>query len=240
MQNTQLNNDHTPVYAAIYTAIRTQIFSGQFKPGDLLPSESHLCQEYHASRETVRKGLRQLENEGLVFARPKVGYFVSQPNHNDMVLSLSEELTDCTYQYRDIHGILPDEQMQQRLQIPANRKVIEFSQIARNRDGMPVAYDVKYVPYARAYPSVESEIRYAVWPDLTFSKMASFSFYTEVTVSAVSAAGSVAEALECPEGTPLLLLEQVFIEQSGTRLGYQMHYSRSPYGSLTGTSGHRQ
>lgn len=240
MQNTQHNNDHTPVYAAIYTALRTQIFSGQFKPGDLLPSESHLCQEYHASRETVRKGLRQLENEGLIFARPKIGYFVSQPNHNDMVLSLSGELKDCTYQYRDIHGILPDERMQQLLDIPATRKVIEFSQIARNAEGIPVAYDVKYVPYARAYPSVESEIRYAVWPDLAFSKMASFTFYTEVSVSAISAAGSVADALECPEGTPLLLIEQIFIKQGGTRLGYQMHYIRSPHGKLAGTSGHRQ
>ena len=49
MQNTQHNNDHTPVYAAIYTAIRTQIFSGQLKPGDPLPSESYLCQEYRKS-----------------------------------------------------------------------------------------------------------------------------------------------------------------------------------------------
>lgn len=240
MQNMQHNKDHTPVYAAIYTAIRTQIFSGQFKPGDILPSESHLCQEYCASRETVRKGLRQLENEGLVFSRPKIGYFVSQPNHNDMMLSLSGELADCTYQYRDIHGLLPDERIQHLLNIPANRKIIEFSQIARNAEGMPVAYDVKFVPYERAYPSVESEIRYAVLPDLTFSKMASFSFYTEVSVSAVSAAGSVADALECPEGTPLLLIEQVFIEQGGSRIGYQMHFSRSPHGKLIGTSGHRQ
>lgn len=240
MQNKQHNKDHTPVYAAIYTAIRTQIFSGQLKPGDPLPSESYLCQEYHASRETVRKGLQQLEHEGLIFSRPKVGYFVSQPNHNDMVLSVSDELKNCTYMYRDIHGILPDERIQKLLRISANRKVIEFSQIARNSEGKPVAYDVKYVPYARAYPSVEKEIRYAVWPDLTFSKMNSFTFYTEVSVRAVSAAGAVAAALECAEGTPLLLVEQVFIEQSGERLAYQTHYSLSSYSCLTGTAGHRQ
>ena len=233
-------NEHTPVYAAVYTSLRTQIFSGQYKPGDLLPSESHLCQEFQASRETVRKGLHQLENEGLIFARAKIGYFVSQPNHNDMVLSLSNELEDCTLQYRDIHGVLPDEHIQKLLDIPANRKVIEFSQIARDRNDHPVAYDVKYIPYERAYPSVESEIRYAVLPDLTFSKMTSFSFYTSVTVSAIAADGDVAEALECPQGEPLLLIEQVFIQQDGSRIGYQLHYSRSPHGRLTGTSGHRQ
>lgn len=240
MQNLQRNKDHTPVYAAIYTAIRTKIFNGQLAPGDLLPSENHLCHEFHASRETVRKGLHQLESEGLIFSKPKIGYYVSQPNHHDMVLSLSDNLSNCIYQYRDIHGILPNDRMQEILQIPANRKVIEFSQIGRSADGTPVAYDVKYVPYERAYPSVEKEIRYAVLPDLTFSKMAAFTFYTEVSVNAVSADESVAAVLECPIGTPLLLIEQIFIEQNGSRFAYQLHYSRSPHGSLTGTSGHRQ
>ena len=240
MQSTACANEHTPVYAAIYTALRTRIFSGGYKPGDLLPSESQLCTEFNASRETVRKGLRQLENEGLVFSRPKIGYFVSQPNHRDMVLSLSDELMDCNTQYRDIHGILPDERIQEILEIPPSQKVIEFSQIILDPEGKPVGYDVKYVPYERAYPSVESEIRYAVLPDITLAKVASFAFYTNVTVSAVEASGSVVEALECNEGEPLLLVEQVFVQQDGRKIGYLMHYSRQPYGKLVGTSGHRQ
>ena len=219
-------SEQTPVYAVVHASLRTQIFTGQYRPGDLLPSESHLCQEFGASRETVRRGLQQLENEGLIFSRPKIGYFVSQPNHNDMVLSLSEELEGTELQYRDIHGILPDERLQELLDIPANRKVIEFSQISRDGEGQPVAYDVKFVPYARAYPSVESEIRYAVLPDLTFAKLSSFSVYSQITVTAVAAEGEPARALECPE--------------DGSRVGVQHHYSRAPRGKLTGTSGHRQ
>ena len=219
-------SEQTPVYAVVHASLRTQIFTGQYRPGDLLPSESHLCQEFGASRETVRRGLQQLENEGLIFSRPKIGYFVSQPNHNDMVLSLSEELEGTELQYRDIHGILPDERLQELLDIPANRKVIEFSQISRDGEGQPVAFDVKYVPYARAYPSVESEIRYAVLPDLTFAKLSSFSVYSQITVTAVAAEGEPARALECPEGTPLLLIEQIFLQQDGSRVGGQHHYSR--------------
>ena len=117
-----------------HASLRTQIFTGQYRPGDLLPSESHLCQEFGASRETVRRGLQQLENEGLIFSAQD-RLFVSQPNHNDMVLSLSEELEGTELQYRDIHGILPDERLQELLDIPANRKVIEFSQISRDGRG---------------------------------------------------------------------------------------------------------
>lgn len=94
-----------------------------------------ICVRNSAPAETVRRGLQQLENEGLIFSRPKIGYFVSQPNHNDMVLSLSEELEGTELQYRDIHGILPDERLQELLDIPANRKVIEFSQISRDGRG---------------------------------------------------------------------------------------------------------
>ena len=223
-------SEQTPVYAVVHASLRTQIFTGQYRPGDLLPSESHLCQEFGASRETVRRGLQQLENEGLIFSRPKIGYFVSQPNHNDMVLSLSEELEGTELQYRDIHGILPDERLQELLDIPANRKVIEFSQISRDGEGQPVAYDVKFVPYARAYPSVESEIRYAVLPDLTFAKLSSFSVYSQITVTAVAAEGEPARALECPEGTPLLLIEQIFLQQDGSRVGYSTT-TAAPHGA---------
>lgn len=81
-----------------------------------------------------------------------------------MVCPCPEELEGTELQYRDHPWHPADERLQELLDIPANRKVIEFSQISRDGEGQPVAYDVKFVPYARAYPSVESEIRYAVLP----------------------------------------------------------------------------
>jgi GntR family transcriptional regulator len=232
-------SEHSAAYAAIYNALRKQIFNGSLSPGDLLPSESQLCAEYNVSRETVRKGLKELDSEGLIFSRPKVGYFVSTPNHEDVVLHVSDMPEHTTTQYCDIHGILPDEELQKILNIPGDRKVIELSQLTRDAAGVPQMYHVKYVPYERAYPSVESEMRYAVLPEITFSKVASYEYYTEVSISAVPASGKVAQMLECPEGEALLLVEQVFIRQDGTHIGYSRHYSRLPYGKLSGTSGHK-
>ena len=234
------HSEQTPVYAAVYKKLRTQIFSGQYKPGDMLPSEKQLCQEFCASRETVRKGMQQLEHEGLIYSKAKIGYFVSRPNHNDMILSISDDVKNTVVQYRDIHGILPSEELQVLLGIPASKKIIEFSMISRDPAGLPISYDIKYIPYERAYPSVEGEIRYAVLPDLTFSKLTTFSVYTQVEVSAVPAEKEIANALNCAEGTPLLLIRQVFIHQDGRRVGCQFHYARTPYGKLTGTSGVRQ
>ena len=172
-------------------------------------------------------------------------HFCEQVGSLCHVTYMSSSAENITEEYYDTDSRLKTaqiklERLQELLDIPANRKVIEFSQISRDGEGQPVAYDVKFVPYARAYPSVESEIRYAVLPDLTFAKLSSFSVYSQITVTAVAAEGEPARALECPEGTPLLLIEQIFLQQDGSRVGVQHHYSRAPRGKLTGTSGHRQ
>jgi len=231
-------NEPMKVYEAVYHKLRSQIFSGKFRPGDMLPSENQLCGEFSASRETVRKGLKQLEQEGLIFSRPKVGYFVSTPNHSDFTLTFQEEREGCSTQYSDIHGILPDDNLQKKLGISVSQKVIELSQITRNANGQPVAYDIKYVPYERAYPSVESEMRYAVLPDITLSKVDSFDYYTNIEVSAVGAPERVAKAMGCASGTPMLLVERIFVRQDGKRIGYSVQYSHGEFGCLKGTSGH--
>lgn len=232
-------NERAAAYAAIYASLRCRIFTGQLQPGDMLPSESQLCAEFGVSRETVRKGLKQLDSEGLIFSRPKIGYFVCVPDQSDLTLYHSEELQRCTVQYCDIHGSLPDGDLQEKLQIPADRKIIELVRLFRSEQGRVEACEVKYVPYERAYPSVESEMRYAVLPDITFSKMASYEYYTEVSVSAVTAQGRTAELLACPPSEPLLLTERIFIRQDGIRIGYSRHYSRQPVGMLHGISGHK-
>lgn len=230
-------NKRETVYTVIYKDLRNRIFSGQFQPGDLLPSEKQLCAEFDSSRETVRKGLKLLESEGLIFSRPKIGYFVSSPNHNDFILSYSEEFLNCTAQYCDISGLVPDANLQKCLHIPEDRKVIKLSQIYRNSEGTPIAYEEKFIPYERAYPSVESEMRYAVLPEITLSKIATFEYYAEVEISAVLAGESEAKMLGCKVGDALLLTERFFTRQDDRRIGYSRHFCCHPHSVLRGITG---
>lgn len=55
----------------VIAQIRAAIFSGQFKPGDRLPTEREMAQQFGVSRVTVRDALRALEASGLI--RVKVG-----------------------------------------------------------------------------------------------------------------------------------------------------------------------
>lgn len=55
-----------PVYRQIADMLRHSINTGQLRPGELLPSEAHLCEEFGAGRNSVRKALAALRSEGLV------------------------------------------------------------------------------------------------------------------------------------------------------------------------------
>jgi DNA-binding FadR family transcriptional regulator len=56
----------TAAYRQLADLLRARITSGQLRPGDLLPFEARLAQEYQISRQTVRKALELLRVEGLV------------------------------------------------------------------------------------------------------------------------------------------------------------------------------
>lgn len=66
-------------YQQIADRLRDQIDAGVLGPGDRLPSEPDLMQEYQASRNTVRLAIALLTNQGLVVTRQGLGTFVLEP-----------------------------------------------------------------------------------------------------------------------------------------------------------------
>lgn len=225
------------LYRKISDSLRSRIFSGELKPGDMLPSENMLCQSFGVSRETVRKGLKLLENEGLIYTRNKVGNFVCVPNHSDFTLNFTEERDGFKTQFLEVHGMRPDAELCRILEIGEKQLLITFSQLTRDRAGLPVAYDIKYVPYERSMPTVEKEMRFTIYSVPDISGVEPFDYYTTIEVSAVGAPERVARVLGCPEQTPLLLVERLFVRQDGKKLGFSRQYSRRSFGRLHGVSG---
>jgi DNA-binding transcriptional MocR family regulator len=65
-------------YLALEEQLRHKIKSQRFKEGEKIPSVRALCQHNELSKATVLHALQRLEAEGLIYAVPKSGYFVSQ------------------------------------------------------------------------------------------------------------------------------------------------------------------
>jgi GntR family transcriptional regulator len=66
----------TPPYLQLTAILRAQIKSGELAPGRALPSLTRLMQDYGLSRNTVRRAITALSDEGLVRTRPGWGTFV--------------------------------------------------------------------------------------------------------------------------------------------------------------------
>lgn len=65
-------------YFDLMEDLRKQILDGEIKPGEKLPSENELSGQYHVSRQTVRKALQILQNEGYIYAEHGRGTFCSE------------------------------------------------------------------------------------------------------------------------------------------------------------------
>jgi DNA-binding FadR family transcriptional regulator len=55
-----------PVYKQLADLIRAQIQQGELRPGQRIPAEHDYAQEQHISRDSVRKAMAILRNEGLI------------------------------------------------------------------------------------------------------------------------------------------------------------------------------
>lgn len=65
-----------PVFRQLADLLRGQIDAGELAPGQFLPSEGRLVEEYDVGRDTARAALAALRAEGVVVTVPRVGTYV--------------------------------------------------------------------------------------------------------------------------------------------------------------------
>ncbi len=97
-------NAHT-LFDIIRGTLTQAIASGELKPGDKLPTEQQLAEEFGASRPTVNKAVTSLAHDGLVIRRKRAGTVVlAQSAFWLPVLDASRYVRDRGQSYR--HEIL--------------------------------------------------------------------------------------------------------------------------------------
>ncbi|MFB9887728.1 GntR family transcriptional regulator [Balneatrix alpica] len=67
-----------PLYQQVQQLILKQIVEGHWRPGEALPSEFQLADQFGVSQGTVRKALNALTDDRVLFRRQGVGTFVSE------------------------------------------------------------------------------------------------------------------------------------------------------------------
>ncbi|MBP1044155.1 GntR family transcriptional regulator [Vagococcus sp. BWB3-3] len=85
-----------PLYQQIIDDLAKKIANGVLKPGEQLPTEIALAEEYNVSRITSKRALTELENQEIIYRLQGKGSFVSEPARATKLIS----------QMKDRHEIL--------------------------------------------------------------------------------------------------------------------------------------
>ena len=95
-------------YSKLMEDLREKMMSGEIQAGDRLPSENELSAQYQVSRQTVRKALSVLQNEGYIYAEHGRGTFCSErvlhTGHSHNIAVVTTYLSDYIFP-RVIGGI---------------------------------------------------------------------------------------------------------------------------------------
>ena len=79
-----------PIYAQIIEKVSFYSVSGQYQPGDKLPSVRDLATQAGVNPNTMQKALSELERENLVHSARTSGRFITEDK--DMIEKMREEL----------------------------------------------------------------------------------------------------------------------------------------------------
>lgn len=71
-------SDDVPLYQQIMDGIKQRIATGDWAPGQKLPSVRELAVEAGVNPNTMQKALAELEREGLLYAKRTAGRFVAE------------------------------------------------------------------------------------------------------------------------------------------------------------------
>jgi GntR family transcriptional regulator len=77
MSDAERAPDFRPLYAQVQDLLIERLASGHWRPGDLLPAEPRLAEEFGVSQGTVRKALDRLADRNVVVRRQGKGTYVT-------------------------------------------------------------------------------------------------------------------------------------------------------------------
>lgn len=88
MKNIQDNEKEKP-YQLVIDLVKEEVLHGNLRPGDRLPGERELAEQLGISRNSVREGLRILENMGVTSSQHGAGHYIALNFDESMTEMLS-------------------------------------------------------------------------------------------------------------------------------------------------------
>lgn len=218
----------TPLYKQVANKIREDIVSNGTKDGEAIPTETRLAQMYDVSRVTVRRAVKLLIEEGLVYSVHGSGTYVSEKKIEHDIYKLqgfTEEMSGLhnnpSNEILEFQLSKPSEEVQGYLKLGDNDKVYYVKRL-RLADGKPLILEESYLPFDM-FPDLsvnvmkESKYEYIEQKGFKISKR-------HADLKPILPTAELMEQLHLEESAPMLCLEAYSTFDDGTRFEYSKVY----------------
>jgi GntR family transcriptional regulator len=207
---------YSPLYRQIKGLITGSLQSGEWKPGEAIPSEMELAARFKVSQGTVRKAIDELATENLLVRRQGKGTFVA---------THAEERTQTRFLRLVPDDGVPEDRTRRFLDCRRMRAPAEIARALDLKSG-DAAIQVKRLLSYRGTPVVLDDIWLpgALFKGLTAERLSDYSgplyrlfeaefgvpmIRAEEKIRAVAADAEAAALLQVPVGAPLLSVERL-------------------------------
>jgi GntR family transcriptional regulator len=225
-------NSPLPLYYQLEEQIKKTIESEELRPGDTLPSERELSENYQISRMTVRQAITNLVNKGYLFREKGKGTFVSNQKFEQNLQGLTSFTEDMKARKlvpgtKLLHfEIFPVEQeIKERLALDEGELIYKIKRLRLANDE-PIALETSYLP-VKLIPGLTPEVLekslYLYIEDELHLKIGRAT----QTVEAALVNDEDIKQLKVKKGVPILLIQRDTFLENGTPLELVMSSYRA-------------
>ncbi|MFC7455845.1 GntR family transcriptional regulator [Brachybacterium sp. GCM10030267] len=218
-----------PLYLQLASAIEDAVRTGGLPPGSRLENEMALAKRLGLSRPTVRQGIQELVDKGMLVRKRGVGTQVVQAPVNRQVAltSLYDDLRtagkDPRTEIIEYRIGRPSVEATDRLQLRPGEQVLDLLRV-RYADDEPLAVMRNTLP-ERIAPSRESLAATGLYASLR--EMGVISVLAHERIGATTADEEHAELLDEQVGAALLTMERKSFANDGGVVEYGYHVYRA-------------
>lgn len=199
-------------YLTIKNDLLSQIRSGQLRPGDAVPHEETIAQQYGVARATVHRALRELAEEGFVERKRRAGTRVAavggRTTKVDIALVRDEiERTGAPYRFKILtRNVLVEDDFAQRILRVSSQQPVLYLEILHYAGDQPYQLEERWINLD-VVPSAESQPFDTTNPNEWLIATMPYA-EAEHKFSAQNATANQARALALAEGEALFVIER--------------------------------
>lgn len=205
-----------PAYYQLANILRRKIAAGTFRPGDRLPSEAELCNQYQVSSITARRAIKILVDQDIAESHKGYGTIVKPLAIGSATFDL-HQLEDIFNNKNTIVRILSasvvnsDERIAGKLNIKPNTRVIFIRRLLL-ADNQPVMIHREYLILNPTTPMVEAELEVTSLGGLFTGSGETMLKRGDLCIDATVLNAEEAAILQDKEGLPAFRIEHFFYD----------------------------